>query len=725
MRKITLYPFWLRFWHWLNALLFLTLIISGIFLHYLEANPLHSQFQLAIFTHNASGVLLSFIYIFYVIRSITSGNIRSYIPKFRGLPSRFFIQIRYYLIGILNKEPKPFHPTENERFNPLQQLFYLAVMFIFMPVVIITGWSLLLPELSPDEFLGLGGIYPMAVIHIIASLILTIFFVMHVYLGSTGKSVMDLFKSMWRGWRLVEEHEEREMEQAYALEMERRRKKKKFMPVVFYNPLTMGGALLSLISFVAILFLMALEYFNHNTKAYVGIITFVILPGILMIGVLLVIIGAFKEHRRLLAGENPDKQLPVIDLNNPKHQIATIVFSVLTILILTVTVISSFKAYEYTDSDEFCGTICHQVMHPEFLAYQNSPHSRVHCVKCHIGPGAKWFVKAKISGLYQVYSVLFNKFSRPIPTPIEGLRPAQQTCEQCHWPKHFYGEKKITFDFYTTDEKNSGTKLSMILKTGGGSPEHGYSEGIHYHMNILNEMTYYPADEFRQDIPVVFAKNLQTGKVTEYRSTESKINFDTLKQENFRIMDCIDCHNRPSHIYHQPNKIVNTYLTQGKIDTTLPYIKNLSVQAVESQVKNKLTAYNEIKTFIWKFYESNYPKVFTEKKEGLEKSVNNIHKIYSENYYPEMKVSWRKFSNNIGHLYGAGCFRCHDGKHKSPEGKVISMDCNLCHVIIDQKAPNGQKNTFDENGNINFIHPGGMNDFISGKPCFKCHGVRR
>ncbi|MFA6570059.1 MAG: cytochrome b/b6 domain-containing protein [Bacteroidota bacterium] len=725
MRKITLYPLWIRFWHWLNALLFLGLIVTGIILHYIEANPQHSLFQFSIFTHNASGILLSFIYIFYLIKSIISGNIRSYIPIFRGLPRRIFTQIRYYLIGMLNKEPKPFHSTEKEKFNPLQQIFYFVVMFIFMPIVIITGWSLLLPELSPDELMGFGGIYPIAVFHILGSIILTIFFVMHVYLGTTGKTVFDLLKSMIRGWRLIDENEEQEIEQAFALEMERRAKKKKFLPVVFYNPLTMGGALLSSMSFVAILFLMTLEYFNQFTKAYVGIITFVVLPAILMIGVLLVIIGAFKENRRMLAGENPDKRLPILDLNNRKHQIATIVFSIVTLLLLTVTVISSFKAYEYTDSDEFCGTICHQVMDPEFTAYQGSPHSRVHCVKCHIGPGTKWFVKAKISGLYQVYSVLFNKFSKPIPTPIEGLRPAQQTCEQCHWPIHFFGEKKLTFDFYTTDEKNTGTKLSMLLKTGGGSPEHGYSEGIHYYMNIANEMRYFPADEYRQNIPIVIARNRITGKETVYKSIDSKINFDTLKKENFRIMDCIDCHNRPSHIYNQPNKITNLYLTQGKIDTALPYIKNLSVQAMESQVKNKLTAYNEIKTFIWKFYETNYPEVLTDKKASLQKSIDNIHKIYNENYFPEMKVSWRKFSNNIGHLYGAGCFRCHDGKHFSPEGKVISMDCNLCHRIIDQKAPNGQVNTFDENGNINFIHPGGMNNFIVGKPCYKCHGVRR
>jgi hypothetical protein len=146
---------------------------------------------------------------------------------------------------------------------------------------------------------------------------------------------------------------------------------------------------------------------------------------------------------------------------------------------------------------------------------------------------------------------------------------------------------------------------------------------------------------------------------------------------------------------------------------------------MESQVKNKATAYNEIKTFVTKFYETNYPDVLVNKKESVKYSIDNIHKIYNENYFPDMNVSWRKFSNNIGHLYGAGCFRCHDDKHVSAEGKVISMDCNICHKIIEQKAPHDQPNTYDKNGNINFIHPGGMNDFIVGKPCFKCHGVRR
>ena len=128
-----------------------------------------------------------------------------------------------------------------------------------------------------------------------------------------------------------------------------------------------------------------------------------------------------RAHRQKIAGTFKCKNFPVLDLNDPKHRISFTIFSVGTILLLVFTAFGSFKAYEYTETVEFCGTVCHKVMEPEYTAYKNSPHSRVACVQCHIGSGTTWYVKSKITGAYQVYSVLFNKYSKPIPTPVENL----------------------------------------------------------------------------------------------------------------------------------------------------------------------------------------------------------------------------------------------------------------------------------------------------------------
>ena len=167
-----------------------------------------------------------------------------------------------------------------------------------------------------------------------------------------------------------------------------------------------------------------------------------------------------------------------------------------------VSAVGSYKAYEFTDSVDFCGQLCHSVMNPEFVAYQASPHARVACVDCHVGSGASWYVKSKLSGIRQVYYTARGTYPRPIPTPVHNLRPAADTCEQCHWPKKFWGAQLKTFTHYGSDEQNTPRVIRMLIKTGGGDPSLGQSgEGIHWHMNINNKITYFASDEQRQVIP--------------------------------------------------------------------------------------------------------------------------------------------------------------------------------------------------------------------------------
>jgi thiosulfate reductase cytochrome b subunit/nitrate/TMAO reductase-like tetraheme cytochrome c subunit len=721
VKRILLYPLWIRFWHWLNALLFIVLVLSGVSLHYSDSGSFIVPFQIAMYSHNIAGVLVTLNYLFFLVLSITSGNIKQYLPKPKGMFGRIRTQIKYYMLGIFTRGAKPYHTTEKQKFNPMQQVTYLFIMGLFMPLIILSGLLLFFPALSPDEIFGMGGVWPMAILHIIVGFLLTVFMLGHIYLGTTGKTTGDLFKSMITGWHFVEEGEEDIQEPV----PDKLRPKIKVLPIVFYNPLTIAGALIAIISFVVILFLMVIEYFSEFTNSYMGIVTYVLLPSILIFGLLLIAIGAFKENRRLLMMETPEKRLPIIDLNNPNHQIATLFFTVGSVVLVTFSIIGSFKAFEYTDSDDFCGNICHVVMEPEYTAYKNSPHSHVGCVKCHIGPGTDWFVRSKVSGLYQVYAVLFDKYPKPIETPVASLRPAQGTCEQCHWPKFFYSEKEIDFNFYLSDEKNTPASIKMLLKTGGGTEETGNNTGIHWNMFISNEITYYPADISRMDIPWVRSKNIATGKETVYRRIGTTVPDENLKPNNLRKLDCIDCHNRPSHIYNQPNKTVNSFMAQNRIDPSLPYIKNIAVQALEGLGSDRMSAPNDINNFLWKFYQTNYPDVLRDKKNSILAASNQLNQIFQRNYFPDMRVSWKNFPNNIGHLYSPGCFRCHDGKHVSGDGKVIPKDCNVCHTIIAQKAVNGQPNTYNDHGEINFIHPGGAEKFLSGKNCQDCHGAGR
>ncbi|MCX7879948.1 MAG: cytochrome b/b6 domain-containing protein [Ignavibacteria bacterium] len=718
MKKKYLYPFWLRFWHWFNALLFLLLIFSGLSIHFSDPKAIILiPFDVSIAIHNISGIVLSLNYLFYLVMNLISGNYKNYIPKLKNLKERIYLQARYYLIGIFIGEPHPFETDEKQKFNPLQQISYFFIMGFFMPIIIISGWLLMFPELAPDEFLGLGGVWPMALLHTIAGYILTIFMVVHIYLGTTGKTLGELYKSMLTGWHLSHEEQPKP-----AQAVKQSPKKKRILPIVFYNPITLTGTLISILSFVIIVFLIIVEFFTENPNPYLGIVTFVVLPTFFIFGLILVIVGALKENRRLLSAGEKVRKLPVIDFNNPKHQVATIIFSVGGLLLLIFTSFGTYKAYEYTDSDQFCGEVCHKVMEPYYVAYKESPHSRVGCVKCHIGPGADWFVKSKLSGTYQVFSTIFNLYSRPIPTPVENLRPAQETCEQCHWPKHFYNEKNQSYDFFTSDEKNSEYQISMSLKVGGGSPELGISDGIHWHMYLANEITYWSPDPKRQIIPWVKSKSLITGEETVYLDTTYKFPKEQKSppREQIRRLDCIDCHNRPTHIFHQPNQTINKLLSSERIDKTLPYIKSISVQVLENYVRSRKTAFDNIKSFVTNFYKENYPDIFVAKQKEIEKAISELHKVYMRNYFPDMKANWKNYPDNIGHLFSPGCFRCHEGNHISTTGKVIANDCNVCHIITYQKAPNGVTQT-SANG-LDFLHPGGIENLSQKNKCYVCHG---
>lgn len=497
---------------------------------------------------------------------------------------------------------------------------------------------------------------------------------------------------------------------------------RKLFPPIVYNPVTLVGAAIAAVSFGLIIFLFILEFFSGESNPYLGIITFIVLPSILIMGLLLIAYGIFRERRRIRKGIERSGKFIVIDLNDIKQRRVVATFTIGTLLLLLFSAFGSYKAFEYSESDEFCGTICHEVMEPEYTAYLSSPHSRVGCVGCHIGSGADWFVKSKISGAYQVYSVLFDKYSRPIPTPVKELRPAKGTCEQCHSPSHFFSEIKYKSDYFLYDEANTRSSISMLLRIGGGNSELGRAEGIHWHMNVANQIEYLHLDEQRNEIPWV-RQTTKDGKEIIYRSTEIEFDEKKVPKENFRIMDCIDCHNRPSHIYNPADKSVNLSMSLERIDKSLPYIKSVAVDVLETPYSSKEIGLDSIDIFISDFYRFNYPEIYKTKSQEIESSIKEVQKIYNRNYFPRMNVSWRGFPNHISHLYDTGCFRCHDNKHVSEDGKVIRKDCNICHTIISQVSPDGKENV--SLTGIEFIHPVQIEESIIDQECVTCHARDR
>lgn len=493
---------------------------------------------------------------------------------------------------------------------------------------------------------------------------------------------------------------------------------KKLLPSSFFNVTSFAGAAISAVSFGLIVFLFIVDFFSAHSKAYMGIITFVLLPVFFIGGLLIVLLGMRAEKkRRARTGIEPG-ELPMIDFNNPAHRKKFAFLSSVGVFVMMASAFGSFQVYEFTESVRFCGEICHDVMKPEYTAYKHSPHARVTCAECHVGSGADWYVQSKISGAYQIYSVTFNKFSRPIPTPVHNLRPAQGTCEQCHWPQHFFSDKQVNKTYYMPDEPNTPWSVSLLMKIGGGNLQTGRTSGIHWHVNPDNDVTYTAIDSQRQVIPVINMK-LADGTTDEFVTTDS---FDETKLPTGekRRMDCIDCHNRPTHIYRTPEESINLLMRQGFVSATLPSIRSIASAAFVKQYATEDEAMKGIESKINDAYTLQYPEIGKTRKADIDTAIDNLKKAFSRTIFPEMNVNWRHYPNNVGHYAYAGCFRCHDGKHVSKKtGKTISKDCNSCHIILSQ-GPSDMLTSLSPKGE-QFQHPVDIGDSWKEMNCNECH----
>jgi nitrate/TMAO reductase-like tetraheme cytochrome c subunit len=446
------------------------------------------------------------------------------------------------------------------------------------------------------------------------------------------------------------------------------------------SPISVIGMVLTTMSAVLFLVVFLADLFGWHTNPYLGIVFFLILPGVFLFGLFLIPLGAWIERRRRARGRAPSEvHWPRIDLNDPAQRTTAVIVFAVTMANIVIVSLAAYRGVEYMDSPQFCGQVCHTVMKPEFTAYQDGPHSRVTCVQCHIGPGASWFAKSKISGARQVLAVSFHTYSRPIPSPVQNLRPARDTCEQCHWPEKFHGDKVRRIYEFAADEKNTESVTVMQVHVGGGSERLGIAQGIHWHMNVANEVEYIATDDKRQVIPWVRVKD-RFGNVREF-SAEG-VTAEQLAKGERRRMDCMDCHNRPSHpMAATPERAVDDLIARGMIPRTLPFVRREAVKALKVTYPTQEAAGEGISRTLRDFYRSQYPQAYMSQRPDVEKAVQATETVYRRNVFPEMNVQFGTYPNNIGHMDFPGCFRCHDDNHKSKEGKAIGQDCESCHNI--------------------------------------------
>lgn len=449
---------------------------------------------------------------------------------------------------------------------------------------------------------------------------------------------------------------------------------KSFFVALTRNPLSLVGSAIVTASAILIAILFTLQLLGLDGGPYLGILAYLILPAVFILGLLLIPIGIWRQRRRdARAGAAAHDSFPVLDFNESRTRNRALIFTALTAVNVVILAAATYEGVETMESTEFCGQACHSVMQPEFTAYQRSPHANVACVDCHIGPGADWFVKSKLSGAWQVVSVNLDLYPRPIPTPVHNLRPARETCEQCHWPTKFVGDRLRVIEGYSEDEANTNVKTVLLMKVGGqrGAASHG----IHWHVDPGVQIRYL-SNESREKIYDVEMKT-PDGKVTRFASAEK-----APAGSVWRVMDCVDCHNRPSHTFRAPDQEVDAALLAGRIPTDLPFVRREAVRLLQGDYPSHEAAEDAFLKELQAFYAKDYPQVAGPRAEAIRKTAAAMSDMYSANVFPSMKIGWGTYPNHIGHERAPGCFRCHDDQHAAEGGRVITQDCSTCHGLL-------------------------------------------
>ena len=442
------------------------------------------------------------------------------------------------------------------------------------------------------------------------------------------------------------------------------------------------GVALATSSFLLFVFFELLQIAGILTNSYVGLISYMALPALFLLGLILVPLGWWQFRRatgrstsELLTQRFPD------DMTKAKRLGSSLVamIALLTVVNILFIGIGGARMLHFMDSPKFCGTACHSVMEPEWVAYQNSPHAHVRCVDCHVGEGAQALLDAKLNGLWQVVSATFDLYERPIPTPVRQLRPARETCEKCHWPDKFYGDRIKTFPTFGFDQESTPRHTTLALKVGSGSDD---SQGtIHWHIAEANEVRYQAADETRRTMNWVEIKRGEEF----HRYTNRLANAAQAPEPGHseaRSMDCVDCHNRATHIYEEPEQAVDNALAAGRISRDLPFAKKVGFGALTGRYGvTKDDGLKGIENEVRGYYLRQKHEVRVNLAD-VDLMVTELQTIYSRNIFPGMKVEWNSYPSQLGHKNDTGCFRCHNRDMVDEAGVSIPYDCTLCHSIL-------------------------------------------
>jgi nitrate/TMAO reductase-like tetraheme cytochrome c subunit len=454
--------------------------------------------------------------------------------------------------------------------------------------------------------------------------------------------------------------------------------------VLVSHPLAIVGVVITTVAAVVFIALMIAVAVGLLNNPYAGLLVFVALPALFVLGLLLIPLGMWLQRRKLRRDPTAVADWSVLDFRRPTVRRVTLLIIALSAVNLVLLLLAGYGTIHWMESPSFCGQACHTPMHPQFTAWQSAPHSGVRCTDCHIGEGARAFLHYKLVGVRQLYHVVTNQIPKPIPG-VADMRPALETCGNCHWSERGFANRLRVIREYADDETNSETTTTLLMHVGGPGQPTGVGRAIHWHADPRISITFTATDKERQTIPYVKVTDAQ-GQVREYVTEGTTA--AQLAQGERRTMDCIDCHNVVAHrISPTPERAVDEAIAAGRISRKLPFVRREGVRLLKGEYGAQEAGLRAIDEGLRKFYAPRGSGIASR---DLDQAVDTLRTLYGRNVFPVMKVTWGVYPDNVGHMTSSGCFRCHDGSHTAKDGTTINADCEYCHKQIEMPAgPSG------------------------------------
>lgn len=735
-----------RISHWLMFFSFIALSVTGLYMHrpFLIATGRASFLMARMrFVHVVSGfVLIAAIALrmYWFFKGNFWSRWSSYVPIHREQWKGIGEVLEFYSF-------MSFDPGRRVGHNPLAALSYV-IIYLLIVVEIITGvvlYSQVLGNPALHYFTDwlplLISVSYLRLLHYFLTFVFFAFIMFHVY-ASILVSLEEengLLDSIFSGWKFVPAGELRH-EIAAIPEARRFAKSHELLPAgtpvearsglapksrpgpgpvtLFRNWISYAGVGVIAVGVVVFVVLMAYHTIGGGAlvQPYGDLVIFFVPPMFVFAGIAVILGGMYYEWIRWRMHKPLSfARYPKWDLNLAAERKALLSVAIAAAIISVPAIYGSGQAYVYTDAEPFCGAVCHS-MTPEYTTAQRSPHAHVTCAQCHVGPGATGYLAAKIRGMTELVETVQDKYPRPIPTPVTALHTIQGNCEECHWPSNFFGTREAHLVHFMSDETNTRWEIDLSEVVGGGIPTQAPETGVHWH--ISNKVEYIASDAERQTIPWVRGVDRRTGMAEVY--TSQAPSSAAPPPGEIRTMDCVDCHNRPTHILSSPDQSVDAALADGRIDASLPFIKQQGVAALTASYTSREQAMAGIETSVHGYYQKTYPQIYAAKRQAIDGAIAYLRANFDENFFPAMKVRWDTYPTNDRHFDSVGCFRCHDGLHKSIQGTVIPSDCDTCHKILSQGKAGSVQFATGAKG-LEFAHPVDIGPITASQPCSTCH----